>query len=111
MDVATLVRQSRLAAGLTQAELAARMGTTQSAVARLEAPGSNPRVGTLDAALRATGHQLETTMRPVKQHVDEAQIAERLKLTPAQRLKLFEVSYANTRRFLEKAGRPRARPA
>jgi hypothetical protein len=38
---------ARLAAGLTQAELAARVGTTQSAVARLESGTVTPTVETL----------------------------------------------------------------
>ena len=38
---------ARLAAGLTQAELAARVGTTQSAVARLESGTITPTVETL----------------------------------------------------------------
>jgi transcriptional regulator with XRE-family HTH domain len=38
---------ARLAAGLTQADLASRLGTTQSAVARLESGGSSPTIETL----------------------------------------------------------------
>ena len=34
--VASLIYEARMAAGLTQAELAARVGTRQSAIARLE---------------------------------------------------------------------------
>src|SRR5438094_9586130 len=42
------VRDLREARGLTQAELARRMGATQSTVARLEAGGVEPRIDTLD---------------------------------------------------------------
>jgi predicted transcriptional regulator len=38
---------ARVRAGLTQAELARRMGTTQSAIARLESGGRLPSVKTL----------------------------------------------------------------
>ena len=87
-----LLREARRAAGLTQAEVARRMGTTQPVVARLEAPGANPRFATLDRALRATGHRLESqpaTLPPV----DETQIRERLRLTPVQRLAAFQASH------------------
>ncbi|MGF1598368.1 MAG: helix-turn-helix domain-containing protein [Acidimicrobiales bacterium] len=38
-----LVYRLRTEAGLTQAELAGRMGTTQSAIARMEGPTTGPR--------------------------------------------------------------------
>jgi predicted transcriptional regulator len=45
MLVALVKRRQRL--GLTQTAVAARMGTSQSAVARLEAGRSDPRLSTL----------------------------------------------------------------
>jgi transcriptional regulator with XRE-family HTH domain len=99
----TLVREARLNAGLTQAALAARLGATQAAVARLERPGANPTVETLDRVMKAMGHRLELSARPNKSEVDEAQIVERLKLTPAERLRAFEKSYARTRELVSKA--------
>lgn len=48
----------RLHAEVTQAELAARMGTTQSAVARLEAGTASAQVGTLDRWADALGLRL-----------------------------------------------------
>ena len=106
-----LIRSSCLKAGLTQAELARRMGTTQSAVARLEAANSNPRMATLELALGASGNELDLRSRGAKVGVDEAQIRERLKLTPAARLAAFEGSAARTRQLLAKAKPPRARTA
>lgn len=46
---------ARVRAGLTQAELAGRMGTTQSVVARLESGARLPSVKTLLRFARATG--------------------------------------------------------
>ena len=46
---------ARVRAGLTQAELAARMGTTQSVVARLESGVQLPSVKTLLRFAKATG--------------------------------------------------------
>ncbi|HET9093291.1 MAG TPA: helix-turn-helix transcriptional regulator [Acidimicrobiales bacterium] len=49
--------QQRMALGLTQTEVAARMGTSQSAVARLESGEADVRVSTLEryaAALEAS---------------------------------------------------------
>jgi transcriptional regulator with XRE-family HTH domain len=95
----TLLKQARTAAGLTQKELAGRLGTTQSSVARLESPRSNPRVGTLERALRACGMEMSLTARPAKSSVDETMIAYRLRLSPGERIKLFERTYADMRKF------------
>src|ERR1051325_2578385 len=108
MTASELVRRSRLKAGLTQAELAQRRGTAQSAIARLERPGSNPRVDTLATALQATDHDLDIRARARAHNVDEGQILERLKLSPSERLATFQASSANMRGLLAKAGRPRA---
>jgi transcriptional regulator with XRE-family HTH domain len=53
------VLKARAASGLTQAELAERIGTTQSAVARLESGASKPSVETLQRYARALGYRLE----------------------------------------------------
>lgn len=47
LDVGDKVRDAREAAGLSQRELAARMGTSQAAVARLEAGGVGATLTTL----------------------------------------------------------------
>ena len=49
---------ARRDAKLTQAELAERIGTTQSAIARLEAGRVSPSIATLQRYAEATGHQL-----------------------------------------------------
>ena len=55
--IEALVR-ARAAAKLTQAELARRLGTTQSAVARLEGGRVTPSLATLRRYAEATGTRL-----------------------------------------------------
>jgi len=55
--VADLTAQRR-SAGLSQTEVAARMGTSQSAVARLETGDADVRVSTLERYAAAIGSQL-----------------------------------------------------
>jgi ribosome-binding protein aMBF1 (putative translation factor) len=59
---AELVR-ARLRAGLSQAELAARMGTSQSAIARLESGQTLPSTKTLLRFAQATGSRFEIRLR------------------------------------------------
>jgi transcriptional regulator with XRE-family HTH domain len=92
MSPGTLIRDARREAGLTQAELAARLGTTQSAIARLERPDSNPRVATLEAALRAAGRRLEVAAPAGPPEVDEEQIRRQLRMTPTQRLRYHDAA-------------------
>lgn len=56
--LAEQVRQIREDKGLSQAELAVEMGTTQSAVARLEAGGTSPTIPTLKKLADALGVEL-----------------------------------------------------
>jgi ribosome-binding protein aMBF1 (putative translation factor) len=50
--------EARVRAGFTQAQLAQHMGTTQSAIARLEAGRSSPSIATLRKLAAATGSRL-----------------------------------------------------
>ncbi len=98
-----LIRDARQAAGLTQAELAARLATTQSAVARLESERGNPRIATLARALAACGRELRIEAAPAQSSVDESLVAAQLRLTPAERIARFEASYTGAR-ALARAG-------
>lgn len=53
------MKERRQRAGLSQTEVAARMGTSQSAVARLEAGTSDVRLSTLLRYAEAIGHEIE----------------------------------------------------
>src|SRR5918997_4207488 len=100
-----LLRNARRAAGLTQVDLADRLATTQSAVARLERPGANPTIDMLDRALTAAGHRLELSAAPAPSPVDERQIAAYLRLTPAERLAAFAAAHRSLRRMMERTKR------
>jgi DNA-binding XRE family transcriptional regulator len=60
-DVAVpiLIRWARAEAGLTQAALAERLGVSQSRIARLEIPGANPSLESLNAVAEALGLRME----------------------------------------------------
>ncbi|MDP3713447.1 MAG: helix-turn-helix domain-containing protein [Mycobacteriales bacterium] len=53
-----LLREARRRAGLSQSELAARAGVTQSVVSEYEADKRQPAVPTLARLVAATGHEL-----------------------------------------------------
>jgi ribosome-binding protein aMBF1 (putative translation factor) len=62
-DLAERVRQARERLGLTQAELAARIGSTQPAMARLEGGGVTPSLVTLRRIASALGLELVVELR------------------------------------------------
>lgn len=62
-EIAERVRQAREGRGLTQAELAARIGSTQPALARLEAGGVTPNLDTLHRIAEALGLELVVDLR------------------------------------------------
>jgi transcriptional regulator with XRE-family HTH domain len=59
MSPGALIRATRLRHGLSQARLARRTGTQQSAISRLEADEVSPSVETLDFLMRAMGESLQ----------------------------------------------------
>jgi ribosome-binding protein aMBF1 (putative translation factor) len=68
--LAAAIMKARNRAGLSQGELARRMKTTQSTIARLESGRGLPSTRTLDRFAKATGHRLKITFEPVaKRHL------------------------------------------
>ena len=63
---AKLVIDARAYADLSQAELAERMGTSQSAIARLESGRFKPSTRTLEKLAAATGMRLRIVLEPLK---------------------------------------------
>ena len=101
MNGRTLVREARRRAGLTQAELAARAGTTQSSIARLETGATEASLARIDALVRACGLDLVIELDADRVDPNEWQQARHnLRLTPEQRVRSLIAAVA----FLE-AGR------
>ncbi|HVX19918.1 MAG TPA: helix-turn-helix transcriptional regulator [Acidimicrobiales bacterium] len=62
-EVGERVREAREAAGLSQRELARRMGTSQAAVDRLEAGGVGATLTTLQRVASALGLEVNVELR------------------------------------------------
>jgi transcriptional regulator with XRE-family HTH domain len=105
MEASVLIREARRSKHLTQRELAEAMGTDQSAVARLERAGANPRLSTLQDALAAAGFAVDLRLVELEPSVDESQIASRLRLSPAERLATFQASNRSLGRLVSRARR------
>ena len=106
-----LIRDARLAEGLTQAQLARRLGVTQPSVARLEAAGDEVSVATLQRALNAMGRTLVLQAQQMPSSVDESLLREALRLTPGERLERYEAEYADARKWVNEAQAAVARVA
>jgi ribosome-binding protein aMBF1 (putative translation factor) len=63
-DLARAVIEARVTAGLTQEQLAKRMETTQSVIARLEGGRTRPSTQTLERLAAATGTRLKISFEP-----------------------------------------------
>jgi transcriptional regulator with XRE-family HTH domain len=85
MHGGTVVRQSRRRAGLSQRELAARLGTKQSVVARWESKATSPTVESLSAVAAACGFALEFRLNRVDADLDRL-LTEQLGRTAAERV-------------------------
>lgn len=95
-----MILDARRSAGLTQAQLAERAGTSQPTVARIESGGRNPTWDLVSRLLDACG--LAVALERVDVAVDpdlEAQIDRQLALTVEQRMR----SVGEMVRFLQSA--------
>lgn len=62
--LASMLIEARVKAELSQAELAERMGTSQSTIARLESGTAKPSLSTLRRFAKATGMTLKISLEP-----------------------------------------------
>ena len=63
--LASMLISARTAAKLSQLELAKKMGTSQSAIARLESGSAKPSLSTLERFAKATGTRVRVSLAPV----------------------------------------------
>lgn len=99
MNSGSIIRLAREAEGLTQAQLAKRLGITQPSIARLEAAGDNVTIATLQRALNVMNRTLELRSAQMPSSVDESQIRSLLRFTPGERLEAYDGNYAELRAF------------
>jgi transcriptional regulator with XRE-family HTH domain len=115
---AALVRMARARAGLTQRELAARAGTTQSVVGRLESGVGSPRLETIERLLEAAGFRAKADLEliapndPVvaayKADIDRTLLRDNLRRTPEERVRALQ-SLHDLAAEAQRAGRKRRR--
>jgi transcriptional regulator with XRE-family HTH domain len=67
LELGIQIRELRLAASMSQKELARIVGSSQPAIARLEAGGGMPKIETLERVAQALGAELVIGLRPVRE--------------------------------------------
>ncbi len=88
MTPGALIRTTRTRRGLSQARLARRVGTQQSAISRLEADEVSPSVETLDLLMRAMGEHLQLFAAQPHRDYDPAHRRATAARSPGERLAL-----------------------
>ena len=84
-----LIKEARRRAGLSQRDLAARLETSQSVIARWESGARSPTMETVTRALRACGFELRIGVAQADDQ-DEAMAAQNVRLAARERLGLLE---------------------
>src|SRR5215510_9459863 len=80
-----LIREARLRAGLTQAQLAELTGRDRSVIARWEQGVMSPPIDGLIEIIHACGFDLPLTLMPVDESADE-ELRQALLETPSERV-------------------------
>ena len=104
MNGGQLIRQARKRAGLSQRELAERLGTAQAAIARWEGGRTAPSFDRVVAAIRACGLDLDTRIVTRDDH-HERLVEERLRMSPDERLESLTRSRKSIEEMITSARR------
>jgi transcriptional regulator with XRE-family HTH domain len=101
----SLVLSARLKAGLTQQQLAARLGITQPVVAAYESGRRQPTVQTLMRMLAAAGFDLRLSLAPHEDHDEVLDALERQRSSEEQeRWRAYQRNIVDSaRRHLEES--------
>jgi hypothetical protein len=87
LTAAQIIREARLKAGLTQAQLAERLGRERAQVARWETGGQEPSFENLVAVVEACGFALNVAIvERAEDPVLDAELAESILQAPQQRV-------------------------
>lgn len=81
-----LLRETRVRHRLSQAQLAVRAGTTQSAIARIEHDRTSPSIKTMTTLFQAMGEDFVFAARPRDWGVDLTLNRKNLEHTPTERV-------------------------
>jgi transcriptional regulator with XRE-family HTH domain len=104
MTPGQLIKTTRARHNLSQARLARRVGTRQSAISRLEADEVSPSVETLSLLMRAMGESLDLAPASPERRYDPVHRRATAARTPAERLALG-ISWNRMAGHLRAAGR------
>lgn len=85
MSIASIVREARRRAGLTQAALAKNAGVPKSTVGRIESGARTPSVELVERLVRAAGLEVTVSLSETDPGTD-SMFERTLRRTPAQRL-------------------------
>ena len=88
MNPGKIIRERRLANGITQAQLARRSGSTQAAISRLERGELSPTFETFERMLAVMGEEANLVIRRAQGDYDRRRLASLRARTPADRLSL-----------------------
>lgn len=87
MKPGELIKAARRRRGLSQARLALRAGTTQSAISRIERGLESPTVDRLEELLLVMGERLVLEAEPPGPEADSAELRWARELSPEERLR------------------------